>query len=176
MSFSAGNKVVHKTHGVGEIQGTEVLALDGMKQDYYILKIYATGLTLRFPKSSNGMIRDLVNEDDIVRIMSILGEDPKTHSSVWNRRKKEFSDKIRSGSVFDIAEVLRDLTGKDRLRQPSFGEKEMIERAKGRLISEIAAARGAPAGEIEILLDHALAAQGSDQTADLKTLTVVKDA
>lgn len=170
MSFTAGHKVVHKTHGVGEIQGTEVLALDGMKQDYYILKIYATGLTLRFPKNSNGMIRDLVNEDDIRRILSILRENPKTHSSVWNRRKKEFSDKIRSGSVFEIAEVLRDLTGKDRMRQPSFGEKEMIDRAKSRLISEIAAARGAAADDVEIMLEQALGVHTGEEVAALSVL------
>lgn len=159
MNFTAGHKVVHKTHGVGEIQGIEVLAFDGGQQDFYILKIFDTGLTLRFPKSSGGMIRDLVSEDDIDQILAILRESPRTHSTIWNRRKKEFSDKIRSGSVLEIAAVLRDLSSKDRLRQPSFGEKEMIERARGRLISEIAAAREMDPDQVEDLLEAALAAR-----------------
>ncbi len=172
MNFTAGHKVVHKTHGVGEIQGIEVLSLDGQQQDFYILKIFETGLTLRFPKSSGSMIRDLVSEEDIDSILSILRENPKTHSAIWNRRKKEFSDKIRSGSVLDIAAVLRDLSGKDRLRQPSFGEKEMIERARGRLISEIAAARGMAPEMVEDLLDGALASRMASPCVELPEVSV----
>ncbi|MCX6128811.1 MAG: CarD family transcriptional regulator, partial [Proteobacteria bacterium] len=104
MNFPSGYKVVHKTHGVGEIQGVEVLALGGLEQDYYILKILATGLMVRFPLSNSAMvIRELVQDEDIERIFAILQEAPKTYSAIWNRRKKEFTDKIRSGSLFEIA-------------------------------------------------------------------------
>lgn len=157
MTFPAGYKVVHKTHGVGEIQGVESLTMGGQSQDYYILKILASGLMVRFPKiNSPHVIRELVSDDDIARIFAILGEPPKTYSAIWNRRKKEFTDKIRSGSLFEIAEVLRDLSGKDRLRQPSYGEKEMIDRAKARLVSEISAAKCRVPGEVEHELDEAL--------------------
>jgi len=157
MTFPAGYKVVHKTHGVGEIQGVESLALGGQAQDYYILKILASGLMVRFPKiNSPHVIRELVSDDDIERIFAILQEPPKTYSAIWNRRKKEFTDKIRSGSLFEIAEVLRDLSSKDRLRQPSYGEKEMIDRAKARLVSEISAAKGRIPGEVEHQIEEAL--------------------
>ncbi|MBC7533573.1 MAG: CarD family transcriptional regulator [Oligoflexus sp.] len=157
MSFPSGHKVVHKTHGVGVIEGTEVLSLGGSPQDYYILKILESGLMVRFPKTSQGLIRELVNDDDISNILTILRSSPKTYSTIWNRRKKEFSDKIRSGSLFEIAEVLRDLVGKDKLRLPSFGEREMIERARARLISEIVEAKQADVVTIEGLIDDALA-------------------
>jgi CarD family transcriptional regulator len=156
MNFHAGHKVVHKTHGVGEILGIEVLSLGGQAQDYYILRILETGLTVRFPRSSNGMVRDLVSDEDIERIYTILRETPKMHSAIWNRRKKEYSDKIRSGSVFEIAGVLRDLAGRGRMRQPSFGEKELIERARHRLVSEIAMAQALKVDEVERRLDEAL--------------------
>ncbi|MES2745813.1 MAG: CarD family transcriptional regulator [Bdellovibrionota bacterium] len=154
--YSAGHKVVHKTHGVGIIEGSEVLSLGGHPQDYYVLKIVESGLMVRFPKTSQGLIRELVTDDDIGNILSILSSSPKTYSTIWNRRKKEFSDKIRSGSLFEIAEVLRDLVGKDKLRLPSFGEKEMIERARARLVSEIASAKETDAAKVEGLIDHAL--------------------
>ena len=157
MGFSAGHKVVHKTHGVGVIQGTEIMALGGQAQDYYVLKILETGLMVRFPKTSQGLIRELVSDNDIERIYDILRSNPKTYSTIWNRRKKEFSDKIRSGSLFEIAEVLRDLVGKDRMRQPSFGEKEMIERARARLVSEIVAAKDEQIDMAERSVDAALA-------------------
>lgn len=157
MIFPAGYKVVHKTHGVGEIQGLESLSLGGQAQDYYILRILATGLLLRFPAShSSQVIRELATDDEIHRIYAILQEPPKTYSQIWNRRKKEFSDKIRSGSLFEIAEVLRDLIGKDKARQPSYGEKEMIDRAKARLISEISVAKSRVATEVELELEAAL--------------------
>jgi CarD family transcriptional regulator len=157
MNFMSGHKVVHKTHGVGVIQGSESMSLGGSAQDYYVLKIVETGLMVRFPITSQGLIRELANDGDIDRIMNILSAPPKTYSTIWNRRKKEFSDKIRSGSLFEIAEVLRDLVGKDRLRQPSFGEKEMIERARTRLISEIVAARELTISSAADLVDGALA-------------------
>lgn len=158
MNFMSGHKVVHKTHGVGVIQGSETMSLGGSAQDYYVLKIVETGLMVRFPITSQGLIRELVSEADIDRIVGILRAPPKTYSTIWNRRKKEFSDKIRSGSLFEIAEVLRDLVGKDRMRQPSFGEKEMIERARARLISEIVAARDLPISAACEIVDEALAA------------------
>lgn len=156
MSFPSGHKVVHKTHGVGVIEGTEVLSLGGSAQDYYVLKIVESGLMVRFPMTSQGLIRELVTNDDIGNILTILRSTPKTYSTIWNRRKKEFSDKIRSGSLFEIAEVLRDLVGKDKLRIPSFGEKEMIERARARLVSEIASAQETEAAKIETLVEDAL--------------------
>ena len=156
MSFPSGHKVVHKTHGVGVIEGSEILSLGGHPQDYYILKIIESGLMVRFPKTSQGLIRELVTDDDIGNIMTILRSAPKTYSTIWNRRKKEFSDKIRSGSLFEIAEVLRDLVGKDKLRLPSFGEKEMIERARARLVSEIASAKETELAKVEVLIDNAL--------------------
>ncbi len=155
IALECGNKVVHKTHGVGEIQGTEILQLGGQKQDYYILKILATGLKVRFPKqATTNIVRCLVDELEITEIFNIISSPAKSYSMVWNRRKKEFNEKINSGSIYDIAEVYRDLRNKDDGKELSFGEKEMLEKAKARLVSEIAAARSVAEAEIERIVDE----------------------
>jgi CarD family transcriptional regulator len=155
MNFHSGHKVVHKTHGVGIIQGTEILNFGGQKQDYYILKILATGLKVRFPKNGpTTIVRSLVSEDEIEQIFSILRSPAKSYSMVWNRRKKEFTEKMNSGSVFEIAEVLRDLRNRDDGKELSFGEKEMLEKARNRIISEIAAARSQSGEEIGRYIDR----------------------
>lgn len=155
MSFVAGHKVVHKTHGVGVIQGTEVLNLGGQKQDYYILKILSTGLKVRFPKDGHStIVRSLVTEREIERIFETLRSPARSYSMVWNRRKKEFNEKIKSGSIFEIAEVYRDLHNREDGKELSFGEKEMLEKARQRIISEIAAARSQSGEEVARYIDQ----------------------
>lgn len=154
MVFECGHKVVHKTHGVGEIEGSEILDLGGQQQDYYILKIISTGLKVRFPKeSTQQIVRNLVSELEIKEILGVISSPAKSYSMVWNRRKKEFNEKINSGSIFEIAEVYRDLRNKTDGKELSFGEKEMMEKAKARLVSEIAAARSVDDLEVSQLID-----------------------
>ncbi|MFW7377900.1 MAG: CarD family transcriptional regulator [Oligoflexus sp.] len=159
MNFTSGHKVVHKTHGVGVIQGTEILSLGGKNQDYYILKILSSGLKVRFPKDSHQMIvRSLVTDGEIERIFETLKSPARSYSMVWNRRKKEFMEKIKSGSIFEIAEVYRDLHNRDDGKELSFGEKEMLDKARNRLISEIAAAKSQSGDEVGRYIDELFAA------------------
>ena len=156
-SFEKGAKVVHKAHGVGTIYGVETLQLGGISQDYYLLKIDASGLVVRFPTvSGSGQVRNLVDEKEIREVYEILGSPPRNYSMVWNRRKKEFLDKIKSGSLFEIAEVLRDLSRLRDGKELSFGEKEMLEKARERIINEISAARHQTYKEVGEELDQFL--------------------
>ena len=160
MRLKTGHKVVHKTHGVGTISGTETKNYGAGLQEYYLLKIDATGLIVRFPiGGESSIIRGLVTESEIATIFSILRGPARTYSMVWNRRKKEFLEKIRSGSLYEIAEVLRDLNSRKIGRELSFGEKEMMERARERLINEISAAKALEREEIGEQLDHMLVLQ-----------------
>lgn len=157
MKFETGSKVVHKTHGVGTIHGVETMALGGVSQDYYLLKIDSTGLMVRFPSIGQcNMVRNLVNEKEIAEVFSILTSPPRNYSMVWNRRKKEFIEKIKSGNLFEIAEVLRDLSRLKDGKELSFGEKEMLEKAKGRVVNEISAARRQTCEQVDRELDHVL--------------------
>ncbi len=154
MLLKTGSKVVHKTHGVGVIQGCEMMDLGGQKRDYYILKILSTGLKVRFPKDGHAArVRSLVNDTEIEQIFQILKSSARSYSMVWNRRKKEFNEKINSGSIFEIAEVFRDLNNRDEEKELSFGEKEMLEKARSRLINEISAARSQNGEDVARLID-----------------------
>lgn len=155
--FEAGTKVVHKTHGVGTIHGIETQNYGAGPQDYYLMKIDASGLVVRFPCAAESTaIRKLVNDRQIAGVYDILASPPKNYSMVWNRRKKEFLEKIGSGSLNEIAEVYRDLSRLKESKELSFGEKEMLEKARVRLINEISAAKELTRSEVENLLDKAL--------------------
>lgn len=154
MNLKSGNKIVHKTHGVGIIQGSEEMMLGGTKQDYYILEILATGLKVRFPKSGYAtIVRSLVTDEEISELTEILRSPARTYSMVWNRRKKEFTEKIKGGSIFEIAEVYRDLHNRPADKELSFGEKEMLEKARNRLINEISAAWSKSGEEVGAYID-----------------------
>ncbi|MBF0440770.1 MAG: CarD family transcriptional regulator [Oligoflexales bacterium] len=153
MEYIPGKKVVHKTHGVGTISGIEITNYGAGLQEYYLLKIDSTGLVVRFPKQGGScVIRNLANEGEISKVYSILGSPTRNYSSVWNRRKKEFTEKIKSGSLYDIAEVLRDLSRISFNKELSSGEKEMLEKAKDRIVTEISAAKSSEKRQVEMEL------------------------
>lgn len=157
MDFTIGDKAVHKTHGVGLIIGLETLNFGGFDQEYYLLQILSTGVTVRFPKlGGHKIIRQVVAESDIPRIYQILTGPGRSYSMVWNRRKKEYLEKINSGSLFDIAEVLRDLSNLRSGKDLSFGEKEMLEMAKAKLVDEISASRSLNEATVNAELDNIL--------------------
>lgn len=157
MEFKTGNKVVHKTHGVGIICGIEAQNFGTGPQDYYLLKILETGMMIRFPKAANTtVIRSLASDEEIAQIYNVLKSPPRSYSMVWNRRKKELTEKIKSGSLMEIAEVLRDLSRLGSGKDLSFGEKEMLEKAKSRIINEISAAKSMREDEVEEQLQQVL--------------------
>mgnify|MGYP001181243859 FL=1 len=154
MNFESGSKVVHRTHGVGTICGIEAQNYGAGQQDYYLLRIEASGLMVRFPKDvETSLVRNLVNDDEIKKVYAILQSPPKNYSMVWNRRKKEFTEKIKSGSIYEIAEVMRDLSQQKTGKDLSFGEKEMLEKARERIITEISAAESKSTEAVDEELD-----------------------
>ena len=154
MTLQNGLKVVHKTHGVGEIIGTESMDFGGVSQEFYRLKILSTGMEVKFPvNSSAALIRSLATEAEIETMKSILSEPAKIYSMVWNRRKKELTDKLKTGSILDAAEVVRDLRNKGDGKELSFGEKEVLEKATEKLVNEVSAAMGFTAEKAIELID-----------------------
>jgi CarD family transcriptional regulator len=157
MALKTGHKLVHKTHGVGIISGVETHNYGAGPQDYYLLKICSSGLIVRFPKGSeNTVVRNLVSKPEIDEIYSILKSPSKSYSVVWNRRKKELTEKIKSGSLYELAEVVRDLSRLRAEKELSFGEKEMLEKARERIVDEISAARSVQSGDVKQELDQIL--------------------
>lgn len=136
--FSIGDYAVCPGHGVGQILDIEEREMGQDKKNFYIIKILANGMTVMVPVESETGIRGLVQEEEISEVYNLLqNHDVKVDTSTWNRRYREFSNKIKTGSVVEIAEVLRQLFLLKNKKALSFGEKKMLEQCRDLLAQEI---------------------------------------
>ncbi len=150
--FKVGDKAVYPAHGVAEVLSIEEKDIAGRRQKFYVLRVLDTERKILVPvkKAKEVGLRPPISDRDIDEIFDILREE--THSfdtQTWNRRYRGFMDKIKTGSVFDVAEVMRDLY---RLRQEkslSFGERRMLETARNLIVKEIAVARHKEEDEVQ---------------------------
>ena len=143
--FSVGDKAVYPVHGVAEVVALELRDIGGNQTSVYILKILDTGLKIMVPLTNAGSVglRDLITAKQVKEVYSILRDrDVPRDTQTWNRRYREYMEKIKTGSVFEIAEVLRDLCVLRVTKDLSFGERKMLETARGLLVKELALAKG----------------------------------
>ena len=132
-------------HGVAEVVALEKRDIGGSQMPVYILKILETGLKIMVPTVNAGSVglRDLISSKQVKEVYSILkSRDIPRDTQTWNRRYREYMEKIKTGSVFEIAEVLRDLSVLRLTKELSFGERKMLDTARGLLIKELALAKG----------------------------------
>ena len=157
-SFKIGDKAVYPAHGVGVIKGIESRDICGSKQDFYVLQILSSGATLMVPTegSLKAGMREVISDDEIEKVYVILKSPGRVTQTTWNRRFREFNDKLRTGSLADVAEVLRDLNSLKGDKDLSFGEKRMLDKARSMIVAEIGAARGRAEGEVEVELEQIL--------------------
>ncbi len=143
--FQIGEKIVYPGHGIGEIVSIESRTISGTSQDFYILRIVDSDMKVMVPvdNSQSVGLRKITPQSDIEKIYDILKD--RNHNvedtQTWNRRHREYTEKINSGSVFEIAEVLRDLYVLKLDKDLSFGEKKMLDTARSLLVKEIALAK-----------------------------------
>ncbi len=143
--FQVGEKIVYPGHGIGEIVSIESRTISGTSQDFYILRIVDSDMKVMVPVDNSHSVglRKITPQSDIEKIYEILKD--RNHitedTQTWNRRHREYTEKINSGSVFEIAEVLRDLYVLKLDKDLSFGEKKMLDTARSLLVKEIALAR-----------------------------------
>jgi CarD family transcriptional regulator len=146
VSFKLGDKIVYPGHGVGEIEGVRTTVVGGQEHHIYNIKILDSGMKVMVPVSQASAVglRRIGDKKAI-----------ETDTQTWNRRFREYSQKIKTGSVFEIAIVLRDLSVLSADKELSFGEKKMLDMAEALLVSEIAIAKARPhdkvAGELKSL-------------------------
>ena len=162
--FSVGDKAVYPVHGVAEVVALEQRDIGGNKQAVYILKILDTGMKIMVPTTNAGNVglRDLITSKQVKEVYSILkARDVPRDTQTWNRRYREYMEKIKTGSVFEIAEVMRDLCVLRITKDLSFGERKMLDTARGLLIKELALAKGVGddkvAAEIDAIFAQAAA-------------------
>jgi CarD family transcriptional regulator len=144
LSFKIGDKAVYPAHGVGEVMGIERREILGTKQDVYVLKILDNGMKIMIPTNKVGTVglREVIPRNKVKDVYKVLKEKGvSVKSQTWNRRYREYMEKIKTGSIFDIAEVLRDLYLLKFDKDLSFGERKMLDTARNLLIKEISIAK-----------------------------------
>jgi CarD family transcriptional regulator len=142
--FKVGDKAVYPAQGVAEVIRIEEKDIAGSRQRFYVLKILDTDRRIMVPVTNASAVglRQVISEEEIREIFDILRErNIAFDSQTWNRRYRGFMDKIRTGSIYDVAEVLRDLYRLKTDKQLSFGERRMLDTARTLIVKEIAISR-----------------------------------
>ena len=157
--FTVGDKAVYPVHGVAEVVAVESRSIGGRATAVYILKIIETGMKIMVPTANAEAVglREVISSREVNEVFDILrSREVARDTQTWNRRHREYMDKIKTGSVFEIAEVLRDLVRLRESKELSFGERRMMEMAKNLLIRELAIARRSTEKETAVEVDKAL--------------------
>jgi CarD family transcriptional regulator len=159
LSFQIGDKVVYPNHGVGVIEQISSRTIGLNVQKFYLLKIKSSSLKVEIPFHNVGSVglRPVVKSAEIAKILSFLTDGKCDNNADWKYRFKENSDKMRTGSLLEVAVVLKSLLILAREKPLSFREKKMLERARYLLVTELALARNVEESEIEDQLNKALA-------------------
>jgi CarD family transcriptional regulator len=142
--FDIGDKAVYPGHGVGVIEAIESKAISGTEQLFFILRILDNGMTIMIPTENVDVVglRGVIPSMEIPRVFQILKERRVSlDNQTWNRRYREYMEKINTGSIFSIAEVLRDLQVLKMGKDLSFGERKILDTAENLLVKELAVAR-----------------------------------
>lgn len=153
--FNIGDKVVYPMHGAGVIEAIEEKEILGEKKKYYVMRMPIGEMKVMIPIDNVEEIgvREVVGNDEIKQVFNILQGEKSKMSSNWNRRFRANMDKIRSGDVFQVAEVVRNLSIRDNEKGLSTGERKMLENSKRILISEIVLSQDIDKDEALQLID-----------------------
>lgn len=159
MQFKVGDKVIYPNHGIGVIEKIQTRQLSGNEQTYYTLRIVANDSTVMVPVSNTGTVglRRLLSQQDVQTVISRLKEAQVEVQGDWKGRFQENSEKMRSGEVGKVADVLKSLTYLSSLKTLSYRERKMLDRARFLVVSELAEATQQPIEKVESQVDQALA-------------------
>jgi len=155
--FTVGEKAVYPGYGVAEITGVEDREISGTAQRFYVLRVLGKDMTLMVPMTNAVSVglRNIINDGEAEEVYEVLrkrGE--KISTATWNRRYREYMEKIRSGSLVEISSVLRDLSLLRADKELSYGERNMLETARALVVQELALAKGKQEPEVEEELEQ----------------------
>ena len=159
MSFEVGDKVVYPHHGAAVIEALETKELFGESREYYILKLAYGELTLMVPTDSceDVGIREVTPAKEVPKVFKVLKkQEATTNTTNWSRRFKANVEKLRSGDIYKVADVVRSLHQRDKEKGLSAGEKRMLTKARQILVSELTFSNSCNEDEAEALLDDVL--------------------
>lgn len=159
MDFDVGDKVVYPHHGAATIERREKIHAFGEKREYLVLKLAYGDLTLKVPTdNTDGVgLREIINHEEVEEVFAVLRKKEARMPMNWSRRFKNHVEKLKSGDVYQVAEVVRNLSLRDAEKGLSAGEKRMLARARQILVSELTFAIDVSEDEAERRLDEALA-------------------
>lgn len=157
--FKIGDKVVYPMHGAGVIEAIEEKEVLGEKRQYYILRLPVGDMKVMIPISNGAEVglREVIDREGVQRVFHILRQQSSAMSPNWNRRYRANLEKIKSGNIYEVAEVVRNLIKRDREKGLSSGERKMLENARQILISELVLATELEEDKAQSLLDSAFA-------------------
>jgi len=159
LNFHIGDKVVYPNHGVGVIEQISSRSIGATMEKFYLLHIKASSLKVMVPCHSVGSVglRRVVRNGEIQKVIDFLTVSDAASNGDWKDRFRENSERMRTGSLFEVAGVLKNLIALHQAKPLSFREKKMLERARYLLVSELAMARNVEETKIEEVLTEALA-------------------
>lgn len=141
VEFSAGDLAVYPAHGVGRIESIESREVNGIKQDFYIMNIIENNMVIMIPiqNARSVCLRNVIQEEEVPKIYDVLRQKGPVfvNHMNWNRRYKEYMDKIKTGSLSDVAEVFRDLFRVKYIKELSFGERKLLDISQSLLLNEL---------------------------------------
>jgi CarD family transcriptional regulator len=160
LSYSVGDTVVYPHHGAAVIERTETRTLEGQERDYLVLRLTYGDLTLMVPADACDQVglRDVVSQEQADEVLDVLKRRDGQMPTNWSRRFKANYEKLRSGDIFEVAEVVRNLALREQDKGLSAGEKRMLTKAKQVLVSELSAAIKRTEEQTEALMDEVLSA------------------
>ena len=159
MNFKIGDKVVYPNHGVGVIEQVARRSIGEVESSFYCLRILSTDSTVMVPVDNTAAVglRKVLTRREVTRVVKILKNGEVTTYDDWKGRFQANSEKMRTGDIRAVAEVLKSLTTLNEVKPLSYRERKMLDRARFLLISELAEAGGKKADEVESQIDGALA-------------------
>ncbi|AEG58564.1 CarD family transcriptional regulator [Desulforamulus ruminis] len=157
--FKIGDKVVYPMHGAGVIEAIEEKEVLGEKRQYYILRLPIGDMKVMIPINNSGDVglREIIDPEEIKTVIGVLQGQTTVMSTNWNRRYRANLEKIKSGDIFEVAEVVRNLLTRDKEKGLSSGERKMLENARQILISEMVLAAELEEDTARSLIDEVFA-------------------
>lgn len=158
MPFDVGDKVVYPHHGAAVIERRETKTAFGEEKEYFVLRLSYGDMTAMVPVDNTEEVglRDVIDADEVAEVFALLGKKDARMPTNWSRRFKNHAEKLKSGDVYEVAEVVRNLSQRDSDKGVSAGEKRMLAKARQILVSELIFALDVSPEEAEAKLDEAL--------------------
>ncbi len=158
MPFDVGDKVVYPQHGAATIERRETLSAFGETREYLVLRLAYGDLTLKVPADNTDSVglREVINDEEVEEVFAVLRKKEARMPTNWSRRFKNHVEKLKSGDIYQVAEVVRNLSLRDKEKGLSAGEKRMLAKARQILTSELTFALNVDEEEAERRLDQEL--------------------